>query len=467
MEKKAWSGRFAGTTHSLVEAFTASIAVDVRLWRQDITCSVAHAQMLGEVGLISMDEAEQLVAAMHDIGAAFERGEIELRPDLEDIHMHIEAALIHRLGDIGRKLHTARSRNDQVATTLRLWTREAIDQVNGQIGHLQAAFVTAASREQATLMPGYTHLQRAQPVLAAHSFLAHVERLERDRLRLCDARARVNLLPLGSAALAGTSLPIDRSSVQTKLGFAGLCTNSLDAVSDRDFVVETVFALSLIASHLSGWAEEWILWNTHEFGFIQLPDALCTGSSIMPQKKNPDVLELIRGRTGRVTGDLMSLLMLLKSLPLAYNRDLQEDKPALFDAVDSVLSCLELATLIVDGARLRQDRISAQLEAGFLDATTLMEALISQQVPMRTAHGIVGALVKAAEEGGLHLADLPNAVLQATHPALLTIRDQSLGVKKALEAFRSKGSTAPKLVAAELSRWSDLLTQRGFATTIA
>ena len=280
--------------------------------------------------------------------------------DREDIHMHVEAVLVERLGDVGRKLHTGRSRNDQVATDLRLWIRDSIDQVDQRLVTLQKALVAAAERERDVVLPGYTHLQRAQPVLAAHYFLAHVEKLERDRQRLRDCRKRVNVLTLGAAALAGTSLPIDRESGRRQLGFDAIAANSLDATSDRDFAIEFAFCLAMIAEHLGGWAEEWVLWNTEEFGFLELPDAYCTGSSIMPQKKNPDVLELIRGKTARVLGSLQTLLVLVKGLPLAYNRDLQEDKRPIFDAFDTVAASLEMAELIVAGARLRRDRIAAR-----------------------------------------------------------------------------------------------------------
>ena len=460
MDSKAWSGRFGTATDRAVEKFTASIATDHRLWRHDIWASKAHVHMLSSVGLLSKSEGESIEQALEQIAEQFSQGKMTYRDDLEDVHMHIEAALIEALGDVGRKLHTARSRNDQVATSLRLWTRDAIDEILEHLDKLQKAFLTSAHNAGDTILPGYTHLQRAQPVLAAHYFLAHVERFERDRERLIDARKRVNISPLGSAALAGTSLPIDREQVRQALGFSALSRNSMDAVSDRDFVVETIFALNMIAIHLSSWAEEWILWNSQEFNFIELPDALCTGSSIMPHKKNPDVLELIRGRTGRVNGSLQTLLMILKGLPLAYNRDLQEDKPALFDAIDCISSCLNLAAVVTQGAKLKTSHIKAQLSGGFLDATTLMEALILAKVPMRTAHGIVGTLVRTAENQGITLSELPTTTLAEAHSALPEIARSHLGVNQALASFQSLGSTAPARVAAELLRWHDLLNQR-------
>ena len=315
----------------------------------------------------------------------------------EDVHMHIEAALVQKLGDIGRKLHTGRSRNDQVATDAKLWTRDGLDRIDGRLADLQRAFVAIAARHRDVIVPGYTHMQRAQPVLAPHMFLAYVEKLERDRSRVADARIRLNVLPLGTAALAGTSLPIDRDFVAHELGFDGVAANSLDVSSDRDFALETAFVMTMIAEHLAGWAEDWILWNTQEFGFLSLPDSICTGSSIMPQKKNPDVLELIRGRAARVIGDLTTLLVLVKGLPLAYNRDLQEDKKPLFDAFDTVEACLELAAVVVAGASFRTDRIAERLDEGFLDATTLMEFLIQRGIPQRTAHEVIGRLVASCE----------------------------------------------------------------------
>src|SRR5690349_15291049 len=328
---KTWGGRFTGATDDRVEAFTESISLDRRLYRHDIRASQAHARMLAEVGLLTAAEAEQIAAALDAIAAEIDRGEFAFSTALEDIHTHIERALIERLGDLGRKLHTGRSRNDQVVTDVKLWVRDAIDDLDGRLRDLQRALLESAERDRDLILPGYTHLQRAQPVLAAHYFLAYVEKYERDRGRLADCRRRVNVLPLGAAALAGTSLPIDRESVRRQLGFDAVAANSLDVSSDRDFLLEFVFDLSVIALHLAGWAEEWVLWTTTEFNFLDLPDAFCTGSSIMPHKKNPDVLELIRGKAARVTASLQQLMMLVKGLPLAYNRDLQDDKLALFE----------------------------------------------------------------------------------------------------------------------------------------
>jgi len=458
MASKPWSGRFHENTDRRVEEFTQSISFDRRLFKQDIQGSIAHANMLASVGLLAAAECQQIVRALLEIQAEIESGRFPFVLEREDVHMHIEAAVIEKLGDVGRKLHTARSRNDQVATDLKLWVREALDRVDIRIKHLQKAFVNGGKRHRHVVLPGYTHMQRAQPVLAPHVFLAYVEKLERDRSRLADCRKRLNVLPLGTAALAGTSLPIDRDYVARELNFDGIAANSLDVSSDRDFALESAFVLTVIAEHLSGWAEEWILWNTQEFGFLALPDAICTGSSIMPQKKNPDVLELIRGRSARVVGSLTTLLVLVKGLPQAYNRDLQEDKEPLFDAFDTVEACLELASLVVEGATFRTERIREQVEEGFLDATTLMEFLVARQVPQRTAHEVIGRLVGLCDRRGLkRLADLTDAELRDAHPQLGPEVRNCLGVENAVNAFRSYGSTAPAEVEKQLERWEKKL----------
>jgi argininosuccinate lyase len=455
---KPWGGRFDEKTDHRVEEFTESISFDHRLFEHDIRASIAHAEMLAHVGLLTTDECQQIVRSLTEIRAEIEAGRFAFVLEREDVHMHVEAALIERLGDVGRKLHTARSRNDQVATDVKLWVRDALDRIDARLVALQRAFVAAAERHHELILPGYTHLQRAQPVLAPHYFLAYVEKLTRDRDRLADCRRRLNLLPLGAAALAGTSVPIDRDRVAKALGFEGVAANSLDVSSDRDFALESVFVLTLIAEHLSGWAEEWVLWSTQEFSFLALPDAICTGSSIMPQKKNPDVLELIRGRTARVIGALNTLLVLIKGLPLAYNRDLQEDKEPLFNAFDTVEACLELATVVVEGAKLRADRIAARLDEGYLDATTLMEYLIKQNVPQRTAHEVIGHLVGLCEQRGTRrLADLPDDEFTKAHPKLSPGVRNILGVANAVKAFCSYGSTAPEEVEKQLKRWKAIV----------
>ena len=459
MSQKTWGGRFEGGTDARVEAFTESISFDRRLYRQDIRASQAHARMLAEVGLVTAAESEQICTVLDEIGKTIEGGTMEFSISLEDIHTHIERALIAKLGDTGRKLHTGRSRNDQVATDVKLWVRDAIDELDRLLAGVQAAFVASAEREAGVVLPGYTHLQRAQPVLAAHYCLAYVEKFQRDRERLADCRKRVNVLPLGAAALAGTSLPIDRESVRQQLGFDAVARNSLDVSSDRDFLLEFVFSLSLIATHLSGWAEEWVIWSTTEFNFLDLPDAFCTGSSIMPHKKNPDVLELTRGKTGRVVGAMTQLFVLVKGLPLAYNRDLQEDKTAAFDAFDTVAACLAVAAPLISQTKLRREVIAAKLEDGFLDATTLMEGLIARGAPMRSAHEAVGKLVREAEARKCRLADLPEALFDAVAPGKGAELRGTLGVAKAIEAFRSQGSTAPAEVAKQVAEWKVRLSK--------
>ncbi len=458
MAEKPWGAVFADRTDPRVEKFTESVSFDRRLYGQDIVGSLAHARMLAAVGLISREECCQIEQTLRDIRQEIEQGRFPFDIALEDIHMHIERALTDRLGDVGRKLHTARSRNDQIATDLRLWVRDAIDHIDMLLAQLQHAWVERAERDLDCVLPAYTHMQRAQPVLAAHYWLAYVEKFERDRSRLANCRARTNVLSLGAAAVAGTSLPIDRQFVARELDFDAVAANSIDVSSDRDFVIEFTFCLSLIAIHLSHWAEEWILWSTSEFQFLRLPQAFCTGSSIMPQKVNPDVLELVRGKTARVIGDLTTLLTLVKGLPLAYNRDLQEDKQPLFDAFDTVSACLEIAAPLVAQTELNREAIEERLERGHLDATTLMEHLILRGVPQRTAHGVVGRLVRQALDQGVRLADLPLADFQAADQRLDESVYQVLGVEKAVAAFVSYGSTAPTEVAQQIRTWKQKLS---------
>ena len=460
MTEKPWGGVFREATDRRVEHFTESVSFDQRLYQQDIAGSMAHARMLAQVGLLTPDEANQIIAALQEIRGEIAAGRFPFSEEWEDIHMHIEKALIDRLGDVGRKLHTARSRNDQVATDFRLWVRDAIDDLIPRIRAVQSAFVDRCETDFDVILPGYTHLRRAQPVLAPHYWLAYCEKLERDVERLVDCRKRVNVCPLGSAAVAGTSLPIDREMTARDLGFDAPTRNSIDATSDRDFAVEFVFALSLLAVHLSHWAEEWILWSTTEYGFLKLPEGFCTGSSIMPQKVNPDVLELIRGKTARVIGDLQTLLVLLKGLPLAYNRDLQEDKPPVFDAYDTVAGCLEVAEPIIRGTQLNREAIDARLEEGHLDATTLMEYLVSRGIPQRTAHAMVGQLVREAMDRNCRLADLPLDVFRTVEPTLDSRVYGVLGVRNAVQAMHSYGSTSPDEVRRQIDWWREKLAQR-------
>ena len=438
--------------------FSESISFDHRLYKQDIRGSIAHARMLCRQGLLKTEEFEAIERELQVIEEVIDRGEMPFKIELEDIHMHIEQALIDRLGDVGRKLHTARSRNDQVSTDLRLWVREQLDSVNALLLELQRAFLKRCKIDQGVIIPAYTHMQRAQPVLASHYWLAYMEKFERDRGRLEDCRKRVNICPLGGAAVAGTSLPIDRHYSAELLEFEGVAANSVDISSDRDFVVESVFVLTMISEHLSGWAEEWILWSTTEFGFIKLPHAFCTGSSIMPQKVNPDTLELTRGKTARVVGNLQTLLVLIKGLPLAYNRDLQEDKPPLFDSFDTVMACLELAIPIVEQTELQPDVISAKLDQGYLDATALMEGLIAQGMPQRTAHHKVGALVAIAKARRVSLVGLTEAEIKSVDESLDGTIRSTLGVSGAVQSYRSFGSSNPDRVDEQIKRWEQLIT---------
>jgi argininosuccinate lyase len=454
---KPWGGVFDQSTDRRVEKFTQSVSFDRRLYAHDVRASIAHAHMLAKVGILTDDERHQIVTGLEAICREIADGRFQFREDLEDVHMNVERTLVERIGDVGRKLHTGRSRNDQVSTDLRLWVRDQIEAVSAGLRDLQRALVGRCERDGDIILPGYTHLQRAQPVLAAHYWLAYCEKLERDRDRLADCRLRVNQLPLGTAALAGTSIPIDRQMVASELGFDGILANSLDSSSDRDFVLEFAFCLAGVAVHLSGWAEEWILWSTTEFGFLRLPQAFCTGSSIMPQKINPDVLELIRGKSARVIGNLTSLLLLMKGLPLAYNRDLQEDKERLFDSVDTVAACLELAVPVVSGAELNREAIGARLDQGYLDATTLMEHLIMRGVPQRTAHEAIGRLVAVAMKRGVPLTQLPLEEFQSVHAPLDKSVYDVLGVERAIAAFNSYGSTNPAQVEHQLAAWRERL----------
>ena len=447
------SGVFTHGADDRLARFSESISFDHRLYQQDIRGSKAHAKMLCRQGLISSDEFDAIDRELTEIGGLLDRGEMPFRLELEDIHMHIEQELINRLGDVGRKLHTARSRNDQISTDLRLWVRDHRDILDALLQRLQVAFLSRCQKDHDVIVPAYTHMQRAQPVLAAHYWLAYIEKLSRDRSRLADCRKRVNECPLGGAAVAGTSLPIDRAYSANLLGFERVAANSIDISSDRDFVVEAVFVLTMISEHLSGWAEEWILWSTTEFGFIKLPHAFCTGSSIMPQKVNPDTLELTRGKSARVVGNLQTLLVLIKGLPLAYNRDLQEDKPPLFDSFDTVLACLELAIPIVEQAELQPDVISARLDQGYLDATALMEVLIGRGMPQRTAHHKVGELVAIAKGRSVPLENLSDAELKTVDESFDGSLREQLGVKGAVAGYRSYGSSSRERVAEQVKRW--------------
>ncbi|PHY02231.1 MAG: argininosuccinate lyase [Planctomycetaceae bacterium] len=455
--QKVWGGVFREPTDKRVESFSESVSFDKRLADHDIDGSIAHARMLAACEIITAEEATAIVDGLEEIRGEITAGRFEFTAAKEDIHLHIESALTTKLGDIGRKLHTARSRNDQVATDLRLYCRHAMDRIDGGLLELQRSFLGFAMREQGLVIPGYTHLRRAQPVLASHQLLSWCEKFARDRERLADCRGRTNVLPLGSGALAGTSLPINREHVKHALGFTAVAANSLDAASDRDFVCELAFVLSLAAVHLSQWAEEWILWSTEEFGFLQLPEGFCTGSSIMPQKINPDVLELIRGKSARMIGNVQSLLVLLKGLPTAYNRDLQEDKESIFDSIDTLQAMLGVAAPLVAGTKFDHARVVATLGRGHLDATSLMEALIAQGMPQRTAHETVGHLVRQAMTRNVSLTELTDREFSRECAGWDGTLRSALGAFRAVERMDSFGSTAPARVADQMALWQQRL----------
>lgn len=447
---KAWGGRFGKPTSDEVEAFTASISFDRRLYRQDILGSIAHCRMLGKQSIISAEDAETIVAGLRDIYAEIEAGTFVFSDSLEDIHMNIETRLRERIGEVGGKLHTARSRNDQIALDLRLWIREMIIATVEALTGAQAALLDQAERNADAVLPGYTHLQRAQPVLLAHHLLAYFEMLQRDAGRFADSFRRADVMPLGSGALAGSPYPLDRESVARDLGFAGLSRNSMDAVCDRDFVVEYLSAASLAMAHLSRLAEETVIWTSAEFGYLELDDAFATGSSIMPQKKNPDVAELVRGKVGRVYGSLFAMLTILKGLPLTYNRDLQEDKEALFDAVDTLLGSLRCLAPMLATARFRVDRMRQTAGESFTLATDVADYLVRKGMPFREAHAVVGRLVSFGIE---HERDLLHLTLDEYRKES-ELFDESVfavTVETSVAARDVPGGTAPKRVAAELA----------------
>jgi argininosuccinate lyase len=444
--RKAWSGRMAEPTHPLVEAFTSSYAVDRRLYPYDIAGSIAHCQMLAKQRIIPRRDAARIVTGLRAIRRELDRGTFRATSEDEDIHMAIERRLIELIGPAGGKLHTARSRNDQVALDLRLFARDAIAATRAGVAALTTALGRLARRHADAIMPGYTHLQPAQPILFAHHLLAYVEMLARDDGRLADCLTRTDVLPLGSGALAGTTFPIDRAFVARQLGFRAISENSLDAVSDRDFAAELLAALAIIGMHLSRFADEIVLWSSQQFGFVELPDAFATGSSMMPQKKNPDVAELIRGRSGRLYGNLINLLTVLKGLPLAYNRDLQEDKAPLFDSVDTVRASLDILTALVPRLHVRADRMRAAAATGYTLATELADYLASKGVPFRDAHGIVGAIVQAAVASGRMLEDFTLVELHRFSPAFDRDVRRWLTHEAAVQRRRAVGGTAPSNV---------------------
>ncbi|MEO1002091.1 MAG: argininosuccinate lyase [Cyanobacteria bacterium J06638_7] len=446
-----WSQRFDQGLHPAIERFNASIGFDIALLQEDLDGSVAHARMLGRCGVISGSEADRLIEGLEMVRSEAAAGRFNPGLEAEDVHFAVERRLIELLGPLGKKLHTGRSRNDQVGTDLRLWLRRQIDAIDAGLLRFQQALLAQAERHADTLIPGYTHLQRAQPLCLAHHLLAHLEMAERDRARLADVRRRVNICPLGAAALAGTAVPIDRRQTATELGFEALYANSLDAVSDRDFAVEFMAAASLVLAHLSRLAEEVVLWASEEFGFVALSDRCATGSSLMPQKKNPDVPELVRGKSGRVFGHLMALLTMIKGLPLAYNKDFQEDKEALFDGVATVLDCLEaMAILFEEGLEFRVQRLEQAVAADFSNATDVADYLVARGVPFREAYQLVGGLVKTCLQEGMLLRDLPLERWRLLHPAFEADIAATIAPRQVVAARRSEGGTGFERVAAQL-----------------
>jgi argininosuccinate lyase len=450
-QKKPWGGRFQEPTDKDVEAFTASIHFDRRLYRQDIEGSIAHARMLASQKIITKKEEKAILSGLKMIGKDIEAGRFVFNPDDEDIHMAIEKSLISRIGKAGGKLHTGRSRNDQVSLDVRLYLRDEIRRILELLSIFKKSLTDLAKKEIKTIMPGYTHLQKAQPVLLSHHLLAYWEMIDRDEARLLDCQKRVNILPLGAAALAGTNLPIDRKQVADLLNFPAISENSMDTVSDRDFIAEFIFATCLIMMHLSRFCEDLILWSSSEFGFVEISDSFTTGSSIMPQKKNPDVAELVRGKTGRVYGHLVSLLTVLKGLPMTYNRDLQEDKEPLFDTVDTVKGCVKTLASMIRHLQFNRLRMREEAAKGFSTATDLAEYLVMKGVPFRESHGIVGRLVAYSIRSGKALHDLTLSEYRKFYQGFDEDIFACLKIENAVNAKNSLGGTAEKNVRKRLA----------------
>ncbi|WP_417910770.1 argininosuccinate lyase [Candidatus Electronema sp. PJ] len=449
---KLWGGRFAAQTAASVESFTESVSYDWRLYRHDIMGSKAHAKMLAKQGLISGEERDAIIAGLSEIEEDIRAGRFQFRVELEDIHMNIEKALTEKIGAAGEKLHTARSRNDQVALDIRLYLRDEAAELDKLLAEVQRAFVRQARANLGVIMPGYTHMQRAQPVLLAHHLLAYVEMFGRDRERLADCLKRLNVLPLGAAALAGTGLPIDRDFVAKELGFPAVTANSMDTTADRDFALEFLFCLSVTQLHLSRMAEEFVLWASKEFGFISIGDQYCTGSSIMPQKKNPDIPELIRGKSGRVAGALVSLLMTMKGLPMTYNRDMQEDKEQLFDALDTVKASLSITAELLANSIFNGGRMREATHGGFMTATDLADYLVKKNLPFRQAHRVVGEIVAFCQERNIELTELSLAEMRQFSALIDDDVFAVLTVEGSVNSRVSAGGTAGVRVAEALAR---------------
>lgn len=453
-----WKGRFQQETSALLQQYSESISFDWRLWRHDIAGSIAHSAALQKAGLITAEERAKIVEGLNAIGAEIEAGTFQWKTELEDVHMNIEAELTKRIGDAGAKLHTARSRNDQVALDIRLFLRDACDELDALLTEMQRSLVDLGARHRDVIIPGYTHLQRAQPVYFAHHLLAYVEMFQRDRDRVQDARKRINVLPLGSGAIAGSTIVLDRELVARELNFPAVTQNSMDAVSDRDFAVELLSALALVAVHLSRLSEDVILWASSEFQFLKLSDAFTTGSSLMPQKKNPDVAELTRGKSGRVIGNLVSLLTTLKGLPMTYNRDMQEDKEPVFDSLDTIHTALAVFAAMLREAQANPAACAAAVADPMLLATDLADYLVNRGIPFRKAHEVIGRAVALCGEKKCELTQLTLADYQSLSPVFQADVFEMLNVQKSMESRKAIGAPSPQNVAAQLARWQAALS---------
>jgi len=462
---KLWGGRFQGQTDALVESFTASIGFDCRLYEYDIEGSLAHCKTLQRAKVLSARESQAIIKGLHQVREAIRAGQHTWKVEDEDVHMSIERSLTQLIGPLGGKLHTGRSRNDQITLDLRLYLRDALQHLQEDLKRLQESLVTLAERYKGVMMPGYTHLQRAQPVLFSHHALAYVEMVERDKGRLRDALVRINVMPLGSGALAGTNYPIDRHYTASLLNFPQVTQNSLDAVSDRDYVVEVLSGCAILMMHLSRLSEELILWSSQEFQFVDLPDGFCTGSSMMPQKKNPDIPELIRGKTGRVYGHLFSLLTTIKGLPLSYNRDLQEDKEPLFDTIDTVTTSVKIYAELLAQLTVRPEHMQKAVSEGFLLATELADYLVHQGVPFRESHHIVGNLVRECLAKGKDLLQLTEQELLKASPSFDKKAFRVLTPEAAINQKNIVGGTAATQVTSQINTWKKVLRSEPKAST--
>lgn len=456
---KLWGGRFSKETDKVVEHFHSSISFDSRLYKCDILGSIAHARMLGNQGVISLEEASEIIRGLREIEEEISQGKVAFEEEAEDIHMNVEKLLISKIGETGKKLHTGRSRNDQVALDMRMYLKEELREISFLLLDLQKVLLAKAEAEPGTIMPGYTHMQKAQPILFAHHLLAYFEMFQRDVERLNDCYQRVDVMPLGAGALAGTTFPIDREAVTEELGFSRTSRNSMDAVSDRDFVLEAAFDMSMIMMHLSRFCEEIIIWSTDEFRFVEVDDAFGTGSSIMPQKKNPDVAELIRGKTGRVYGDLVALLAVMKSLPLAYNKDMQEDKENLFDALDTVKGCLTVFTPMIETMKVNAGNMYRQAKGGFTNATDAADYLVGKGIPFREAHRIVGQLVSFCIREGLSLEDIHIDRFKEFSPVIDQGIYDAIAIENCVRRRDVFGGTGDERVAAALESGKKILEE--------